>query len=162
MTRLLSVATAGCSTVSNGKDPNKEAHLQATLSSLDTLKNIIVLLAVGIGTNLCVNEIRPIAGCLPNATMSPCPNAKSNDFEHIVEVPKYLEEACEAAEEWEGGDGGARIEDENEEGGNQAGGIDGGEGKGDAGQTPWQGMACARFTTDISISLLACSLPLLP
>lgn len=136
LTRLIFVATDGCSNFyDTTKYKSKDEHLKTVLAQLDSLPNVVMLL-VGIGSNLCPDEIRQIAGCPPLAcNFVPCPNAKFTDFEHIFdEIPKYLEEICEGVDDIGGGEGGGDNgnvngdgEDEKSEGGSNAALIAGGE-----------------------------------
>lgn len=97
--RVLFVATDGCVNRYDTKYPSKEAHMQAALGLLRSLPNLVVL-AVGIGSHLCTDEIRQIAGCAPASTNEPCPNAKFTNFEQLLaDIPKYIEEVCDQAVE---------------------------------------------------------------
>ncbi|OEH75283.1 von willebrand factor type a domain-containing protein [Cyclospora cayetanensis] len=127
VSRLVLVITDGCSSNFDTKYASKEEHLEAALSDFGSL-NKVVIMVVGIGTQLCIDELRHIAGCQPAASQTACPNAKFTDIHHIVDkISELLQAYCTNTGGF-GGEGGTGEggEEEKEEGSSKAGLIAGG------------------------------------
>lgn len=92
--RVVMLFTDGCSNSYDVNFPSEESALEAALIPLRALPNMLILV-IAVGDDLCVDEIRNIAGCPPAWTGVDCPNAMFTDFNRmLIEVPQYIEEIC--------------------------------------------------------------------
>lgn len=138
--RLVIITSEGCSHSYNPElfiDSNHQ--IQAGLDALKRVPNVVIF-AVGIGPNVCVNQLRHMAGCMPAESDEPCSRVMYVDFNQVsISMSKLVEAACKAGLE-EGGQIGEKEKEEGTQGGEGGAGTqEGAEGAGGGGNSEPKG-----------------------
>ncbi|ESS31999.1 von Willebrand factor type A domain-containing protein, partial [Toxoplasma gondii VEG] len=93
--RLLLLATDGCADIYGKEYGSLEHHYRAAVGNLDKVPHLHTLV-LGIGKQVCVEELRYIAGCDPRSLDAPCPSLLLTSWDSLQKDLRRLDkDVCE-------------------------------------------------------------------